>query len=92
MHQLVNKQNFDNIKMHGTNVKITGQNIANCYSVILIVLLLHEIGLYEYGDLHRASIPVYFLRNNMVLKGLYHPLAEDKGHLAKSSHLSSINI
>ena len=22
MHQLVNKQNFDNIKMHGTNVKI----------------------------------------------------------------------
>ena len=21
MHQLVNKQNFDNIKMHGTNVK-----------------------------------------------------------------------
>jgi hypothetical protein len=24
VHQLVNKQNFDNIKMHGTNVKMIG--------------------------------------------------------------------
>jgi len=29
---LANKKNFDNIKMRGTNVKITGRNIANCYS------------------------------------------------------------
>ena len=38
MHQLVNKQNFDNIKMRGTNVKIicvltrlsNGPNISDC--------------------------------------------------------------
>jgi hypothetical protein len=27
MHKLVNKQNFDNIKMHGTNVKISDCNV-----------------------------------------------------------------
>jgi len=62
-------KDFDNIKMHSTNVKITGWNTANCSSMILFVLLLHEIGLYEYDDLHRVSTPVYFLRNNWVLKG-----------------------
>jgi len=62
-------KNFDNIKMHGTKVKITERNIANCYSMILIVLLLHEIGLYEYGDLHRVSTPVYSPRSNWFLKG-----------------------
>ena len=67
--------------MHGTTVKITGRNSANCYPVISIVLLLHEIDLYEYGDLHQVSTPVYFLPHNLVLKGLQHPLAEDKGHL-----------
>lgn len=32
MHQLVNKQIFDNIKMHGSNVK------KNSYNIYLLIL------------------------------------------------------
>jgi hypothetical protein len=41
VHQLVNK-NFDNIKMHGTNVK-TDAGCLYCASIILIIVVLIKI-------------------------------------------------
>jgi len=41
MHQLVSKQNFDNIMMHGTNVKI--MKATFCWFVVYNYVTMHGV-------------------------------------------------